>query len=392
MATTLSSIVVGKVLEAKYVDGSFRKAEVLDVSSAKKRAKAPVKVRYVDLRMDAWLQLADLRATDLGLVGNSSGGGESDVSGLRKGARVSVEAQGKYYAAEVLRVSKSRTSQTPVLIRRLGCSAASEEWVSLDRIRSRVLRSESGRCSTKPGSTAVVDGGSLKPSSVSDSGARPSEGDRAQSSCGKATELPRSGSAHLDQDALGVSSELPQDVLGPSSETVPTDVPNDTDADKHATGAALHDAVPVAEPGLGAECKVVQEPEPLAVDGTACVAHSPEAEAAPASKMMGDSDVAQECPKPVDDAVEETALPSIDSQAVDAATAANIEILNDQQPTDEKHSQGETNRHNAEKVKDMHCAKCDDTGKRGFFGRKGWGLVSRQCRHCLERRAAVASC
>jgi len=177
-----------------------------------------------------------------------------------------------------------------------------------------------------------------------------------------------------------------QNVLGRASEMVPAEVPNDTDAGKHDVGAALHDVVPVAGPGLGAERKALQEPEPPAVDGTACVSRSPEAEAAPVSKTMGDNDIAQDCPKAIDDAVDEVALPIVDSTAVD------IEICANEQAADEKHLQVESKAHNAEKIKDKNCAKCDDTGKRGIFGRKGWGLVSRQCRHCFDQRAAVGGC
>jgi len=184
----------------------------------------------------------------------------------------------------------------------------------------------------------------------------------------------------LESEVSPVKPE--QDVLGPSSEIVTTD------ACKHAIEAVLQELVPMAEFTLIAESKAVQEPGHPAAVGIACVLPSPEALAAPAFKMNGDSDVAQDRPKPLDGTVEETALPSVDSQLADAAGAANwqsfsADILADEQKADKKHSQG---------AKGTHCAKCGDTSKRGLFGCKGWGLVSRQCRHCVQPRAAAVGC
>jgi len=57
----------GDRLRAEYIDGEYYAAEVLAVSDAKKRAKAPVKVRYAGYgeEADAWLPLSSLRSKKL---------------------------------------------------------------------------------------------------------------------------------------------------------------------------------------------------------------------------------------------------------------------------------------------------------------------------------------
>lgn len=35
------------------------------------------------------------------------------------------------------------------------------------------------------------------------------------------------------------------------------------------------------------------------------------------------------------------------------------------------------------------CVKCHGSGTRGLLGQRGWGLVSRQCTHCLALRASA---
>merc|ERR1719218_110138 len=54
---------VGAKLEAKFTDGKMYKAEVIQVSTGKKRAKAPVKVHYTGYGEDEdmWVALDDLK-------------------------------------------------------------------------------------------------------------------------------------------------------------------------------------------------------------------------------------------------------------------------------------------------------------------------------------------
>jgi len=67
-----------------------------------------------------------------------------DYSELEKGSRIQAEAEGKYYAAEVVTVSKAKDkAATPVKIHWVGYTAASDEWVGGDRLRSKSLKTVS---------------------------------------------------------------------------------------------------------------------------------------------------------------------------------------------------------------------------------------------------------
>mmetsp|Transcript_55819 Transcript_55819/g.120128 ORF Transcript_55819/g.120128 Transcript_55819/m.120128 type:complete len:457 (+) Transcript_55819:93-1463(+) len=64
----------------------------------------------------------------------------TDYSGLEKGMKVQAESDGKYYAAEVLEVSKAKNkAKAPVKVRWVGYTAESDEWLGADRLRSKVL-------------------------------------------------------------------------------------------------------------------------------------------------------------------------------------------------------------------------------------------------------------
>ena len=63
---------------------------------------------------------------------------EIDYSGLRKGLRLSVEADGVFWAAEAVAVSKKRTYE-PVKITYLGYHKQYDEWVPASRLRSKAI-------------------------------------------------------------------------------------------------------------------------------------------------------------------------------------------------------------------------------------------------------------
>jgi len=66
---------------------------------------------------------------------------EMDYSGLEKGMRIQAEAEGKYYAAEVVTVSTAKArAKAPVKIHFSGYTAASDEWVGAERLRSKALK------------------------------------------------------------------------------------------------------------------------------------------------------------------------------------------------------------------------------------------------------------
>jgi len=68
---------------------------------------------------------------------------EMDYSGLETGMKVQAEAEGTYYAAEVLQVSFKKP-KTPVKVRFVGYTAASDEWLGADRLRSKALVPKEG--------------------------------------------------------------------------------------------------------------------------------------------------------------------------------------------------------------------------------------------------------
>jgi quercetin dioxygenase-like cupin family protein len=134
----LANIEVGQKLHAVHRDdGQFYPAEVVAVAKDGKRSKAPVQVTYNGYEGKAWVSLAQLKSKKLGLTGKEP---QPDFSGLTKGLRMQVKADdGKFYAAEVVTVSKNKKSSAPVKVSWVGYTSASDEWVGADRIRSKVL-------------------------------------------------------------------------------------------------------------------------------------------------------------------------------------------------------------------------------------------------------------
>jgi hypothetical protein len=67
---------------------------------------------------------------------------EYDYSGLEKGARVQAEGgDGKYYAAEVVTVAKAKAkAAAPVKVHFCGYTAASDEWLGYERLRSKAIK------------------------------------------------------------------------------------------------------------------------------------------------------------------------------------------------------------------------------------------------------------
>lgn len=158
MSDKLANIEVGARLHAVYkADGEFYPAEVVTVSKAAKRSKAPVKVHYngYDASEDAWVSIDQLKNKKLGLSGKPAEAKgkdkvkakakpepKPDYSGLKKDLRLQVKADDdKYYVAEVVTVSKkTQYAKAPVKIHWVGYTAASDEWVGADRIRSKQLK------------------------------------------------------------------------------------------------------------------------------------------------------------------------------------------------------------------------------------------------------------
>ena len=102
--------------------------EVLEVSSAAERAKAPVKVRQSTTKThSAWFPVEKLRLPD--------------YSGLCVGMHVTVLSDGTPYLCTVLEISGRRgRSKQPVRVNYSGYTSKDDEWVGPDRLRSKHVK------------------------------------------------------------------------------------------------------------------------------------------------------------------------------------------------------------------------------------------------------------
>lgn len=138
----------GLRLQARYGD-SFFLAEVVAVSKSAKRAKAPVKVHYCGYESseDAWVALSDIKSKALpaGATAKAKAKPKAkatpkvDLSVLEKGTMLQAMASdGKWYKAEVVRVGGRGGKKVKVNF--VGYTAASDEWVGAEALRSKALK------------------------------------------------------------------------------------------------------------------------------------------------------------------------------------------------------------------------------------------------------------
>jgi hypothetical protein len=134
---------VGAKLEAKFTDGKMYKAEVIQVSTAKKRKSAPVKVHYTGYGEDEdmWVALDDLKMPkgkkgkkDKKAKAEEPAPSKDEVPVPQPGMRLQAtfEADGKFYVAEVLEVG--------VKVHYLGYGADEDAWVPLSKVKSKALK------------------------------------------------------------------------------------------------------------------------------------------------------------------------------------------------------------------------------------------------------------
>jgi|Transcript_87878 hypothetical protein len=142
------SLKVGMKLKAKFTDGQFYPAEVIEVSTGKKRAKAPVRVAFDGYDGSSWLALDELQmskkakkaASKAKAAAAKPAAKTADFSGLSKGMRVQAEFGGTYYAADVVTVSTAKAkAKAPVKVTFVGYEGM-DEWVGADRLRSKALK------------------------------------------------------------------------------------------------------------------------------------------------------------------------------------------------------------------------------------------------------------
>jgi hypothetical protein len=134
---------VGAKLKAKFTDGKMYGAEVLQVSTAKKRSKAPVKVHYTGYGEDEdmWVALDDLqmpkkkgKKAAAAAPAAKEPAAKADMPIPTAGTRLQATfaADGKFYVAEVLEVG--------VKVHYLGYGADEDAWVPLSKVKSKALK------------------------------------------------------------------------------------------------------------------------------------------------------------------------------------------------------------------------------------------------------------
>lgn len=148
---------VGMKLHAKYTDGKFYAAQVVDIS---------VKVRFLGCEAsdDKWLPIASLKSKYLRQEDEEQAKStekakpDIDYSGLDKDMQVQAESDGVWYSAKVVVVSKSKSkAKAPVKVRFIGYGADSDEWVGANRLRSKALKPKSDKSMEKPKSDKPMD-------------------------------------------------------------------------------------------------------------------------------------------------------------------------------------------------------------------------------------------
>lgn len=171
--TMASNLSEGMRLHAKYTDGEFYPATVVQVSESKNRAKAPVKVSFTGYDEEKWCSLDNLKSKKLPKAAEAAApkgkakakakakatakakakAPEIDIALVKKGMKFQAKADdGKYYSAEVVAL-KTKGGDKPVKINWVGYTSASDEWVGVADIRCKKLKeatAEKRKASEKP--------------------------------------------------------------------------------------------------------------------------------------------------------------------------------------------------------------------------------------------------
>jgi hypothetical protein len=147
----LSGLEAGMNLQALRYDDVWYAAEVVKVSTPKMQTSAPVKVHYFGQPEEAseWLGVESLRSKTLAHAKRSL---MMEREALKERAdtleKLAAQAQvqclasdGVWYAAQVLSVSTA-SKRNPLKVHYMGYTEAGDEWVSLDQIRSKVLKNK----------------------------------------------------------------------------------------------------------------------------------------------------------------------------------------------------------------------------------------------------------
>jgi len=170
----IASLAKGDQLQADY-EGTWCKATVVATSTAKTRAKAPVKVHYTGYgdECDAWVSLDKLKSKKLKAASSAPPAKEKaapkakakakaepapakkDVSALEPGMRLQAEYEGTMYAAEVVAVSAAKArAKAPVKVKFTGHDG--EYWMSVDKLKSKAIKAAPAAPATKQGKAAAA--------------------------------------------------------------------------------------------------------------------------------------------------------------------------------------------------------------------------------------------
>lgn len=133
---------VGAKLKAKFSDDKMYQAEVTQVSSSKKRSKAPVKVHYTGYGEDEdmWVSLDDLQMPKkkgkkaAAEPAAAAAKGEAALPAVGSKITAHFAEDGKYYAAEVLEVG--------VKVHYLGYGKDEDAWVPMSKVKSKAISGE----------------------------------------------------------------------------------------------------------------------------------------------------------------------------------------------------------------------------------------------------------
>jgi len=148
----VDSLEVGMKLHAVYsADGEYYPAVITAISESKKRSKAPIKVSFTGYDEEEWKAISDLKSKKLPkdegkgkATAKAKAKGETsvDLSLLEKGTRLQAMASDDvWYAAEVVAVSTTKSrSKAPIKVNFVGYTKDSDEWVGVEKIRSKVLK------------------------------------------------------------------------------------------------------------------------------------------------------------------------------------------------------------------------------------------------------------
>merc|ERR1719230_399510 len=173
---SLENITKGMKLTAAFGDGFFA-AEVVEVSTAKKRAKAPIKVHYIGYGADedAWVSLDQIKSKALKAAGGKKAkakeakaapakeapkaeAGAVDFSALEKGTKLTaLFTDGKWYGATVVEVSKAKKkAKAPVKVHYNGYGADEDAWLGADGLKSKLLKAAAPKAAAKAAPKAAA--------------------------------------------------------------------------------------------------------------------------------------------------------------------------------------------------------------------------------------------